>query len=263
MIGKENLITILFIANLCNLSYREPNELKEISNKMPDYTRYIESSEYITNEETDAQAYIFHDTDTIYICFRGTSSLKDKATDLKLSMKTFLHDEVKVHKGFYAQYSSISDKIKLKLDYLMKKYNQTNIICCGHSLGAGLSTICAVDLKYSTYKNVNLSNITFGSPRVGNTGLKNLYNSLIKCGNSFRIIDENDPITYVPMYYKYHHIDDAYCLCENKISIKNEQKWHKRLPHALKNMKCCCKMFDDHSMDNYIDLIKKNIESKV
>lgn len=263
MIGKENLLKILVTANLCNLSYREPNELLNICNYMPGYRHLIESSEYITNEETDAQAYIFYDTEVIYVCFRGTSSLKDKVTDLRLSMKTFLHDEVKVHKGFYTQYSSISDKIKLKLDYLIKKYNQNNIICCGHSLGGGLSTICAVDLKYSNYKDINLSNITFGSPRVGNTGFKNLYGSIIKPCNSFRITDENDPITYVPIYYKYHHIDDAYCLCENKISIKNEQKWHKRLPHALKNMKCCCQMFDDHSMDNYINLLKKNIEARV
>lgn len=246
------------IANICELSYRDPSELQAYCHKKPQYAPIIKTAIFVTNLETDAQAYIFYTTDTIYVCFRGTSSTKDKLIDLQLTTTRFLQEHVFVHKGFYDQYQSISKEIKHHIHNILAYYRQPNILCCGHSLGGALATICSVDLKFSVCAPNNVSNVTFGSPRVGNKHFRNLYASLINHKNSFRIADRNDPISYVPILYTYHHVDDAYCLYDNCIKIKKDKAWYKRLPHALQNLNYC-NMFHEHSMVNYIELLAKQL----
>jgi len=258
MIETKTLYKILEIAHLCELSYCEPLEMQKMSTMILQYRTLIETAYFISDKDTDAQVYIFHNTQYIFVCFRGTSSNKDKKTDLNIAMKTFLQRNVKVHKGFHKQYMSVEKIIKNYIDNLIEKYKQADIICCGHSLGGGISTICAVDFKYTKFPKIRIHNVTFGSPRVGNKEFAQLYSQIIKPAFSIRITDENDPITYVPLLYKYHHVDNAYCFCNNSIELKKDIIWYKRLPYALNNINCC-RMFKDHCMVNYIELLNYSI----
>lgn len=190
---KLPLYTFLHTLSLCENSYNNDN-----SNCI-----------LISNKDTDAQCKIFFNIDksnTIYIVFRGTSSLDDWKTDLKIRQETFLYDDVKVHRGFLEQYLSIHQDIVKCIKPLLNFTNE--IVITGHSLGGALSTICAVYLKEIPSSNkYNVNVYTFGSPRVGNKGFKKLYNKHIK--NSFRIAGHSDLITYFPINSSYTHVHSA------------------------------------------------------
>jgi predicted lipase len=246
---------ILKLAHLCQYAYKEPLELLNIIKATSCHTTsaLLQTGIFISNKNTDAQTYIFYDNTTIYVCFRGTSSTKDKLIDLKVSMTRFLQKDVFIHKGFSKQYTCISQDIKDQISNIQQTHKQTNIVCCGHSLGGALATICSVDLKFSAFASSNVQCITFGSPRVGNKQFVELFQSLMK--ESYRVVDHNDPIAYVPMNYRYHHVQDALCFNDNQIKMKKDKVWYKRFFNALGNIRCM-NMFHEHSMANYISLIK-------
>ena len=57
---------------------------------------------------------------------------------------------VKIHKGFLEIYSSVQIIILNELINLKSQMPNLQVVCTGHSLGAGLATVCAHDLQNST-----------------------------------------------------------------------------------------------------------------
>jgi len=74
---------------------------------------------------------------------------------------------VKVHGGFLQMYTSVRDLIHTEVERLRSK-NLPNLqfVCTGHSLGAGLATVCAHDLECSLP--VSPFCYPFCSPKTGN-----------------------------------------------------------------------------------------------
>ena len=57
---------------------------------------------------------------------------------------------VKVHKGFLEIYSSVGQLVRDEVNKLSAQMPGLQVVCTGHSLGAGLATLCAHDLQNST-----------------------------------------------------------------------------------------------------------------
>tara|TARA_Y100000389_G_scaffold186336_1_gene206593 strand:- start:51 stop:773 length:723 start_codon:yes stop_codon:yes gene_type:complete len=230
---------------MCNLSYEDHIDYKQHL-LLHDL---IDSVTFIENKHTDAQCYIMNSDKTIYICFRGTSSFKDAITDLKTFQKTFIRDGVKVHRGFYKQFSSIEEQItnyiKSIIDYDVKLWKFCFI---GHSLGGGLATLASVYYK-NKYSYFDIECITFGSPRVGNKKFASLYKEYVH--SSYRIVNHKDPIQYVPMSPLYTHVDDSYCIKDDELVLKKEVKKHKRLFNSFKNLNCG-NIVKSHSLTTYL-----------
>lgn len=232
--------TFLHTISLCELSYNDNLSTNCI---------------LISNHETDAQCKIFFEVsniNTLYIVFRGTSSLQDWKTDLKIRQDTLLYNDVKVHRGFLEQYLSIHTDIMKHLTSVINYTN--NIIITGHSLGGALATICAVYLKENPNLNkYNISVYTYGSPRVGNKKFKKLYNKHIK--ESYRIAGHSDLITYFPMNSSYTHVHPAISYNDNiaflfkKLSIPST---FRRFFNTLKNMDITA---NSHKLSSYHEAI--------
>ena len=52
----------------------------------------------------------------------------------------------KVHRGIYFSYLNLQSQVLNSLDLLRKNYPNASISVTGHSLGAAISVLCAIDL---------------------------------------------------------------------------------------------------------------------
>lgn len=125
---------------------------------------------------------------------------------------------IKVHEGFLYIYSGIRDAlIQLLLSY---RSITDHYVVCGHSLGGGLSQLCALDLfgangvlspvlnqtntqeYYDTLKANSFKTVTvylFGSPRCGNLAFAAAYNQSPEINKStFNVMNTEDLVPGFP-----------------------------------------------------------------
>lgn len=162
----------------------------------------------IDDEKTDVQCYIMAEKRKLHIIFRGTDSFKDWITDFQFWKKSIpykdVNPEVKVHTGFLNAYKhrGVRDKIH---KFIKKDIEKVTIT--GHSYGAALATLCAVDLEYNFPKK-DYEVYLFGSPRVGNKAFRDSYNKRVF--KTFRVNNGNDIVTKIPFgVMGYRHIGIA------------------------------------------------------
>ena len=149
------------------------------------------------------------DKGTIWLAFRGTLSdtLREwqddftynqeslPASKLKAaaSQKTFMvrgtSDIASVHAGFMDVYNMFRTDLLAALKTLQPK----QIVVTGHSLGGGVSTLCAIDLA-SIYPRAVVS-YTFAAPRVGNAQLCTLIDQRLSL---YRIVNSSDVVPTLP-----------------------------------------------------------------
>ena len=88
-----------------------------------------------SESDEDAQAYIWMDNTTIYLTFRGSSSLEDFLADANiLSTQLFKGRSIFVHDGFLDQFKSIELQITTYLKNDPVAQTLSNILVSGHSL---------------------------------------------------------------------------------------------------------------------------------
>lgn len=139
------------------------------------------------------------------IAFRGTDSFQDWKTDFRFIKKTIPYGnqktKIRIHSGFLEAYQNkcVRDTIHL---YMNQNIRQVQIT--GHSYGAALALLCAVDLQYH-YHDVDYEVVVFGCPRVGNKAFQTSYNKRIF--KTFRVENGNDIVTKLPLgLMGYRHV---------------------------------------------------------
>lgn len=159
----------------------------------------------IDNIQSDIQYFLRRDKDILYITFRGTDSPKDWKTDLTFWKKTIPYDntdsKIRVHTGFINAYKTTGVR-----DILLKSItNDTHYIkISGHSMGAALAVLCAVDIQYN-FPNRDIEVILFGCPRVGNKAFMLSYNKRVD--KTVRVENGNDIVTKLPFIFMgYRHV---------------------------------------------------------
>jgi pimeloyl-ACP methyl ester carboxylesterase len=133
------------------------------------------------------------------ITYRGTETSFNSATlynwladfDIIMSKYPFTPNFGEVHNGFLSYYQLGRDYQWNLLEQVLTNYTTvTQIVFTGHSLGAGIATLAAIDTRENLQiaKNYpNLNNLdaismkirTFGSPRVGNQQFANTFDQLM------------------------------------------------------------------------------------
>eukprot|EP00181_Compsopogon_caeruleus_P003595 CAMPEP_0184682720 /NCGR_PEP_ID=MMETSP0312-20130426/8504_1 /TAXON_ID=31354 /ORGANISM="Compsopogon coeruleus, Strain SAG 36.94" /LENGTH=807 /DNA_ID=CAMNT_0027134571 /DNA_START=96 /DNA_END=2519 /DNA_ORIENTATION=- len=181
----------------------------------------FEVTEFISNKSTDTHALVVDGQDRIVISFRGTTSLKNLRTDIKIKQvrtdsvlptrkewnivggidyasawtsPTFLRS--RLHKGFVEAYCSVCERILELVKHLFCTRKRP-IFVTGHSLGGSLATICSLDLAFSLGlgpRDIYVS--TYGSPRPGNRAFRDVYNQTIPI--HWRVIVGPDMIPKLP-----------------------------------------------------------------
>ena len=202
-----------------------------------------------------AQAYRFQNKHDMVIACRGTqpNEFNDIKADLK-STPVIAETVSRVHRGFKAEVDELWPLIRE--DILNKKNVEKTLWFCGHSLGAGMATIMSSRCLYNADLNNPIELYTFGSPRVG---FKKYCNSLGIIHHRF--VNNNDIVTKVPlviMGYRHHGIEH-YMNRNGKLSkVSGLAKAWDRIQGWLWGVtQLKIDSFSDHSMDCYIENIKK------
>lgn len=199
-----------------------------------------EGFEYIFNVECGLDCFIKASEGITWIVFRGTEveKVNDVCTDLMIGRTSapFFPSECRIHSGFLMQYTSCRLPI---LGKVIELGNET-VICCGHSLGGALATICALDVETNLEDDYDVYCVTFGSPRVGGKHFTRLFDTEVK--NSYRLVDANDPIPRVPFRSMgFRHVRGCYAATENGLYPDYNKETSK--------LASCSS--GDHSMENY------------
>nr|GMD93170.1 phospholipase A1-II 1-like [Ipomoea batatas] len=153
----------------------------------------------------------------ILVVWRGTETMSEWTEDFKIVMvkpPIILagDNDSLVHKGWYEMYTSTNqdshlnsnsarDEVRKEVAKLLEQYKneEVSITVTGHSLGASLATLNAVDLAANPLNNTDVlvTAFLFASPKVGNEGFKNAF-SQQKNLRALRVVNQDDLVPKVP-----------------------------------------------------------------
>ena len=171
-----------------------------------------------------SSVYIVADklTNTIFIAFRGTYSLKSALAYFKLTSiepyKICKNNPGGLVLGIFKIVGEIFYTIKESIHFLSTTFLKTNnykLVSTGHSLGGGCSQIFSYFLVKQNPK-IKITCVTFGGPRVFNKYLVDKFNNYIERNIIMfkRYVTNGDPITLLPLTRKkgnvsYYHPDEG------------------------------------------------------
>lgn len=153
----------------------------------------------------DVQYFLRKIDDILYITFRGSDSPTDWNTNLTFWKKAIPYgntaSKIRVHSGFIDAYKSpgvrgiIHSSVTQDVHYVK---------ITGHSQGAALAILCAVDVEYN-FPDRDIEVIVFGCPRVGNRAFMKSYNKRVV--KSVTVENGNDIVTKIPFaLWGYRHV---------------------------------------------------------
>jgi len=172
--------------------------------------------------EKDLTFMVVHTRNSIFVCFRGTVTLANWKVNMNLKQRP--HEPMKdpewlekmwrrprlgakvpkVHAGFQEAYRSLRGevieavyKVKSEFEREASVLSNPRILCCGHSLGGALATLCAFDMRLELgLSEFEVSAYTYGSPFVGNRPFARRYAAAVP--HTFRVVNRFDGITNMP-----------------------------------------------------------------
>ncbi|MDF2921858.1 MAG: lipase [Paenibacillaceae bacterium] len=138
--------------------------------------------------------FIIESPREIVIAFRGTSSRNDWISDAMAAQIKFkyVRGTCLVHRGFANIYASARKGIH---SALAKLPPDKSLTVTGHSLGAALATLCALDLAVNTPSR-SPKLFTYGSPRVGDPAFARVFSQNVS--SSYRFANPFDLVTHAP-----------------------------------------------------------------
>lgn len=156
----------------------------------------------------DTNGYIGYRTEdeTIYVVYRGSSSIRDWLDDLDAILTTYPYcKDCQVHKGFYKAELNVIAMVQTEVARLRLIYPSYKIIITGHSLGAALAALTVVDLSM-LHSNLELFN--YGCPRVGNQAFASFFSNNIIQRN--RVTHHKDTVPHCPMHERFTHFSGEF-----------------------------------------------------
>lgn len=133
---------------------------------------------------------------TIYVAFRGSSDIQNWIADLEVTFMDYEGDccgtSCRIHKGFYQSAQSVFADVLDEVRILQAQFPSYSVRCTGHSLGAALAVVTAMDLSNS---GIQSSIYNFGQPRVGDAQFASCSSSKI---TTERVTHLKDTVPHVP-----------------------------------------------------------------
>jgi len=218
----ETAVKMLYWANLV---YYIDDENQELRKKFALDLYRLNHFDVVSSKNLDSKAIVGWKDDCIVISFRGTSSMVNVMSDVRVWRTPFPQDSAlnrissssKVHSGFLAAYRAegfnkrLLDSVKRLLDGCLEnktaKESKVKVFVTGHSLGGALAVLCSFEIASTLLcsQRVDLHCYVFGSPRVGNHSWASLYNQHVP--NTWQIINDDDTITRAGKFFLlYKHV---------------------------------------------------------
>ena len=140
---------------------------------------------------THATVFVAEDVDkkTVVVAHQGTDPKKvlSIANDVEFKQvsanKTLFPQAAKgvqLHSGFQATQGRTADVVLKTVKSALKKSGYKKVLVTGHSLGAAVASLDAAMLRMALSKDVAVSAVVFGLPRVGNSDWATLLNKLVR-----------------------------------------------------------------------------------
>lgn len=144
--------------------------------------------------------------DAVVIAFRGTvsTSIRDWLDDLSYGVVQPItqYPEAAVHRGFWGAWEILKDPVLQSLDGLLADHPGSPVHLTGHSLGAAIANVAAIDLKVG--RGLRTTLIDFGSPRVGNLEFVRAMQKEVP--GQWRVTHAWDAVPHMPpQYFGFYH----------------------------------------------------------
>jgi predicted lipase len=184
----------------------------------------------------------------IVVAFRGSQDLNNWITNLNIpKTKPYLKcTGCAVHEGFLGAWNSVKHGVVAEVKRLLAEEPKAKIFITGHSLGAALAALCAVELGASSHSlGFPIEGVyTFGEPRVGNKAFADFYNTGNKV--SWRLTHWRDPVPHLPSSgLGFQHISTEVFYTENskKFTVCDS---------SGEDQKCSDKLLFDGSINDHL-----------
>jgi hypothetical protein len=144
----------------------------------------------ISNPLYSVFGFVAHIDEGLVFSFEGTQDFEDVVIDLQFGKAVPYkdHPTARVHEGFWTAYSSVREEL-----LSIAEKTDRPILCTGHSLGAAMGTLLALDLQETLGKTCTMYNL--GSPRVGNEDFGKLF---FPSSENYRVTHWDDPVPHLP-----------------------------------------------------------------
>ena len=151
------------------------------------------------NEKHDTEGFVGYlpSDHSVHVSFRGSSSMANWMSDLNATKSDYSDPDChkcEVHDGFWTAEQSVLTELFAAVADVALIYGTRSVKTTGHSLGAALAQLAAMDLQKAGY---SVSMINFGQPRVGNRYYADL--SALKLPNQYRVTHHKDLVPHVPV----------------------------------------------------------------
>lgn len=188
----------------------------------------------VDDSASGVQYFARRENDSLQIAFRGSDSKKDWASNLTFWKRCIPYDnvasKVRVHTGFLSRYKTPACRERI-LRLITPEITRVQIT--GHSYGAALSVLCAVDVQYN-FPDREVEVVLFGCPRVGNRAFQRSYNARVP--QTLRVENGNDIVTKVPpALFGFHHVGAKVHLGFPRVPLLLSADAH-RLEHYLSGL---------------------------
>ena len=135
----------------------------------------------IYDPDHDTQGFVGYlpSDSSIYVVYRGSSSFDNWLSDLDATKRAYGHascTNCEVHTGFYLAEQHVLAKVMIEVGRISNSLGYVKAKTTGHSLGAALANLTAMDLSFAGYE---VSFYNFGQPRVGNKEYADFSNKTI------------------------------------------------------------------------------------
>lgn len=185
------------------------------------------------------------------VAIRGTEGIYEWIHDaLFLAVPCpFLSGAGSTEDGFTDMYNSMaialapgSPSVVSALPGLPWRKPVTSLTICGHSLGAALATLLALDVAANTSNAAfkNPTAYTYASPRTGDSRFADMYNHVVP--QTFRIANRVDLVPKLPLPPLYDHVDTLFDINPVKLAIP---------PQVLVKFDIPC----EHFLTSYLHLL--------
>ena len=205
-----------------------------------------------SSKKRDAQGFTIWNNNTIYVSYRGTCDIMDVFDNIDIR-HTRIYKNIKVHKGFFDQFSSIEESITKDIKMISKEYQIERLVFTGHSLGGSLTSIASAYYGQMFKDRFKIVAHTLGCAPCGNIDFVNWFTS--KVDENVRLETEGDIVPYIQIHDDFYHVPNGILMKKDGTFVDQyEIKAYNyfKLASMLINKKTWEQINRDHSCEAYI-----------
>lgn len=204
------------------------------------------------NKKRDAQGFTIWNDNTIYVSYRGTCDIMDVLDNIDIR-HTRIHKNIRVHKGFFEQFSSIEEGITRDIKRISAEYPIERLVFTGHSLGTSLATISAPYYGAMFKDRFRIISHSLAGAPCGNIDFVNWFSSNVD--ENVRLEAEGDIVPYIPIHDNFYHVPNGILMKRDGSFVDQydiKPYSYVKILAMLLNRKGWEQINYDHSCENYI-----------